>query len=382
MKKLSFLHSVLATLALAATLTSCSKDDDNNDSAPQEPAATYHYDLTVVAGNHGGMSKDKSHITLSVASLNDATATISFEGKGAEITDYTMENIYDGKYYYQVPISSDRFSKLQFKGNKMQVVQEQKDMTIIGEGTLPIEIAEGYNVLTTSGVLTYRKSDNKLFYFYYNKKETSGSNKTTNEPFFRIAVINPQTMAIEKEIINKEAAQMTGSAYGELLQQTVFFDENDNLYISAFSTVSKKNIGKLLRIKKGAFDFEEGYNAFPEAKGKLLTVQYLGNGKALAYSGDNAVGSSIGDVAYYYSIIDVNSKSSTRLAYNGTEIPYSSGSFSQRSVYNANEKKAYIGVNTADEQCIYIYDVATSTVTKGASIAAGYYFDQIRLFQD
>ena len=196
MKKLSFLHSVLATLALAATLTSCSKDDDNNDSAPQEPAATYHYDLTVVAGNHGGMSKDKSHITLSVASLNDATATISFEGKGAEITDYTMENIYDGKYYYQVPISSDRFSKLQFKGNKMQVVQEQKfkentyksrnythawlgdnsliimstngehtkviwtklntnDMTIIGEGTLPIEIAEGYNVLTTSGVLTY-----------------------------------------------------------------------------------------------------------------------------------------------------------------------------------------------------------------------------------
>ena len=385
MKKLSFLHSVLATLALAATLTSCSKDDDNNDSAPQEPAATYHYDLTVVAGNHGGMSKDKSHITLSVASLNDATATISFEGKGAEITDYTMENIYDGKYYYQVPISSDRFSKLQFKGNKMQVVQEQKfkentyksrnythawlsdntliimstdgehkkviwtklntnDMTIIGEGTLPIEIAEGYNVLTTSGVLTYRKSDNKLFYFYYNKKETSGSNKTTNEPFF--------------------------------------FDENDNLYISAFSAVSKKNIGKLLRIKKGAFDFEEGYNAFPEAKGKLLTVQYLGNGKALAYSGDNAVGSSIGDVAYYYSIIDVNSKRSTRLAYNGTEIPYSSGSFSQRSVYNANEKKAYIGVNTADEQCIYIYDVATSTVTKGASIAAGYYFDQIRLFQD
>ena len=247
---------------------------------------------------------------------------------------------------------------------------------------MPIEIAEGYNVLTTSGVLTYRKSDNKLFYFYYNKKETSGSNKTTNEPFFRIAVINPQTMAIEKEIINKEAAQMTGSAYGELLQQTVFFDENDNLYISAFSAVSKKNIGKLLRIKKGAFDFEEGYNAFPEAKGKLLTVQYLGNGKALAYSGDNAVGSSIGDVAYYYSIIDVNSKSSTRLAYNGTEIPYSSGSFSQRSVYNADEKKAYIGVNTADEQCIYIYDVATSTVTKGASIAAGYYFDQIRLFQD
>ena len=59
-----------------------------------------------------------------------------------------------------------------------------------------------------------------------------------------------------------------------------------------------------------------------------------------------------------------------------------SGSFSQRSVFNANEGKAYIGVNTADEQCIYIYDVATGTVTKGVQIAAGYYFDQIRLFED
>ena len=423
MKKLSIFYSMVAALMLATAFTACSKDDDKDEPTPLEPQTTYHYDLTVVAGNHGGMSKDKSHITLSVASLDDAATTISFEGKGAEITDYTMESIYDGKYYYQVPVSSDRFSKLQFKDNKMQVVQEQKfvtntyksrnyahawlsdnslmimstngahtqiiwtrlntdDMTISGEGTLPIEVAEGYNVFTTSGALAYRKSDNKLFYFYYNKKETSGSNKTSNEPFFRILVIDPVSMTVEKEIINKEAAQMTPSAYGELLQQTIFFDENDNLYLSAFNVVSKKNYGCLLRIKKGAFDFEEGYNAFPDAKGKLLTVQYLGNGKVLAYSGDNAVGSSIGDLAYYYSIIDVNSKTVTRLAYNGTEIPYSSGSFSQRSVFNANEKKAYFGVNTADEQCIYIYDVTTGTVTKGASIAAGYYFDQIRLFED
>lgn len=383
----------------------------------------HHFDLTVTVGKQGGMGRDVTTIMQSRTTL-DGGPTVDFKNMGAEINaDYSMEMILKGKYYYQVPVSADRFVKLQFVNNKMEVVQAQPfventyntrqychawtsdntllimaangdknaivwtklntdDMSIISEGTLSLQVADGYDNFTTSGILAYRESDNKLFYFYYNKKETSGSNKTTNEPFFRIAVINPQTMAIEKEIINKEAAQMTGSAYGELLQQTVFFDENDNLYISAFSAVSKKNIGKLLRIKKGAFDFEEGYNAFPEAKGKLLTVQYLGNGKALAYSGDNAVGSSIGDVAYYYSIIDVNSKSSTRLAYNGTEIPYSSGSFSQRSVYNANEKKAYIGVNTADEQCIYIYDVATSTVTKGASIAAGYYFDQIRLFQD
>jgi len=420
MKKLSFFHSALAALALTVAFTSCSKSDDDPVN-PVDPTEEVHYDLTVVAGNHGGMSKDKSHITLSVSSLSDASSTITFEGQGAEITDYTMESIYDGKYYYQVPVSSDRFSKLQFKDNKMQVVQEQKfvtntykarnythawlndntllimstdgehkkviwtklntdDMSILGEGTLSIAVAEGYNVLTTSGVLTYRKSDKKLFYFYYNKKETSGSSKTSNEPYFRIAIINPETMAVENEIINKEAAQTQGSAYGELLQSTVFFDENDNLYLSCFNVVSKKNYGCLLRIKKGEFDFEAGYNAFPEAKGKLLTVQYLGNGKALAYSGDNEAGTSIGDVAYYYSIIDLNSKSSTRLAFNGTEIPYSSGSFSQRSVVNTKENKAYFGVNTANEQCVYVYDIATGTVSQGIKIAAGYYFDQIRIF--
>lgn len=438
MKRISFYFTMLAALLLGATgMTSCSDDDDdNNVVTPQpepepEPAEhhdtitvfPYHFDLTVTAGNHGGMNKDKSHLTITIDSLTNAEATIDFTGKGAEITDYTVESIVKGKYMYQVPNSNDRFSKLQFKDNKMVVVQEQPfvkntykarnythawlndntllimstngehtkviwtklnadDMTIVSEGELTIAPAEEYNVLTTSGILAYRQSDNKLFYFFYSKKETSGSKKTTNEPFFRIAVINPATMAVEQEIINKEAAQTTGSAYGELLQQTVFFDEKDNLYLAAFSTVSKKNLGQLLRIKKGEFDFEAGYNAFPDALGKLLTVQYLGSGKALAYAGDASEGTGIDDIAYYYAIIDVNSKTVSRLAYNGTDIPYSGGSFSQRSVYVARENKAYFGVNTADEQCIYIYDVATGSVTKGLSIANGYYFDQIRMFDD
>ena len=124
------------------------------------------------------------------------------------------------------------------------------------------------------------------------------------------------------------------------------------------------------------------FNAFPNAKGKLLTVQYLGGSKVLAYSGDAAEGTNIGSMAYYYSIIDINTKTSTRLAYNGTDIPYSSGSFSQRSVFNSKENKAYFGVNTSNEQAIYIYDVATEKVTKGISLANGYYFDLIRVFED
>ena len=384
----------------------------------------HHFDLTVTVGKQGGMGRNVTTIMQSRDKLTEG-AVVDFKNIGAEInTDYTMETILKGQYYYQVPVSSDRFVKLQFKDNKMNVIKSRPfrdntynyrqythawtddntlvimsttgdhtqviwtklntdDMSIISEGTLPIQVAEGYNVLTTSGVLTYRKSDNKLFYFYYNKKSTTGSNKTSNEPFFRIAVINPETMAVEQEIVNKEAEQMTPSAYGELLQNAIFFDESDNLYLSAFSKSGKENIGRLLRIKKGEFDFEVGYNGFPDAKGKLLTVQYLGNGKVLAYSGDNAVGTAIDSYAYYYSIVDLNSKSVTRMAYNGTEIPYSSGSFSQRSTVDPYEGKAYFGVNTETAQPqIYVYDIKTGKVSKGIDVVEGYYFEQIRLVED
>lgn len=420
MKKLSFLHSLMAVLMITAAFTACSEDDDNGTSGSSKGA---HYDLTITVGKHGGMAKTETHVTLSVASLSDPDTTITFDGKGVEIADYTIESIYDDEFMYQVPSSMDRFSKLQLKNNELTVVQEQrfdkntytprnythawldkntllimstsedhtkviwtklnvKDMSIINEGTVDgIKVAEGYNVLSTSGLLTYRKSDKKLFYFYNNKGLTSGSNKSTNEPFFRIAVINPETMAVEQEIINSEAAQMQGSAYGELLQDFIFFDKDDNLYLTAFSTKSKKNYGQLLRIKNGEYDFEKGYNAFPDTKGKILTIQYLGGNKALVYSGDNAVGTGIQDVAYYYSIVDLDTKQATRLQYNGEDIAYSAGSFSQRSVYNAKENKAYFGVSNDTENRIYIYDVATGNVSLGSKLATGVYFDQIRFFE-
>lgn len=421
MKKLSFFHSMMAVLMMGATFTACSSDDD--EVTPDSSKSSAHYDLTITVGKHGGMSKTETHITKSVASLSNPDSTISFSGQGVEITDYTIECIYDKEFMYQVPSSADRFSKLQLKDNKVTVIQEQKfkentytprnythawlndntllimsttedhtkviwtklnttDMSIIGEGTVEdIKVAEGYNVLSTSGLLTYRKSDNKLFYFYNNKGVTSGSNKSTNEPFFRIAVINPETMNTEQNIINKEAAQMQGSAYGELLQDFIFFDNDDNLYLTAFSTVSKKNYGKLIRIKKGEFDFEEGYNAFPDTKGKILTIQYLGGSKALVYSGDNEVGTGIQDVAYYYSIVDLDAKTATRLQYDGNDLSYSAGSFSQRSVFNAKENKAYFGISNDTENRIYIYDVATGKVSQGSKLDSGVYFDQIRYFE-
>lgn len=331
MKKLSFLLSLMAFMMLSVTFTSCSK---SNDETPTPPPAPRTFTNTYKARNY-------TH-----AWIGNTLVIMSTDG--------------DHKKVIWTKLNGD-------------------DMRILDEGTLDIQVAEGYNVLTTSGILTYRKSDNKLFYFFYNKQETSGSSKATNEPFFRIAVINPETMAVEQQIVtdNDDASQMTGGAYGELLQSIVFFDENNNLYLSCFT--GKK--GSLKRIKNGEFNLEKGYNALPGAKGKLLTVQYLGNGKAFGYLGDGSK-TGINDPAYFYAIIDLNAQSWSRVKYEGTELPNSGGSFSQRSAFNSVEKKMYFAIDPKDAQPqVYILDAATGTITKGAKIAEGYYFDQIRFFE-
>ena len=330
MKKLSFLLSLMALMMLSMTFTSCSNSDDDTP-APRTFTNTYK-------------ARNYTH-----AWMGNTLVIMSTDGEHKKVI----------------------WTKL-----------NGDDMRILDEGTLDIQVAEGYNVLTTSGILTYRKSDNKLFYFYYCKGETTGGGKTetTKEPNFHIVVINPETMAVESNITNSEAAEMQGSAYGELLQNFICYDENDNMYMTAFTTSGKKSTGKLLRIKKGEFDFETGYNAVPGIKGKLITIQYIGNNKVFAYMGDGS-GSSIDSYAYFYAIVDLNAKTWTRIQYNGADLPVSAGSFSQRSAVNTVENKVYFAIDpeTGDAQ-VYIYDIATGNVTAGAKVASGYYLDQIRFF--
>ena len=385
---------------------------------------SHHFDLTVTVGKQGGMGRDVTTIMQSRDKLTEGSV-VDFKNVGAEINaDYSMEVILKGKYYYQVPVSSDRFVKLQFKDNKMEVVKSRPfkentyntrqychawtaenqlvimaangdknaivwtklntdDMTIAGEGTLGISVADGWETFTTSGILAYRESDNKLFYFYYNKK--GSGRKATKEEKFHVAVINAETMAVEQDNFCPLVAEMAGSAYGELLQQTTFFDESGNLYLVAFSDTSIGEEGKLLRIKKGEFNIDADFNGFPNSDGKLLTTQYLGNGKLFCYSrhDDETLGTAIDSYAHYYSIVDMKANTRTRMSFGGSEIPYSSGRFSQRSAFDPGENKVYFGVNTETAQPqIYVYDVKTGEVSKGISVAEGYYFEQIRLVED
>ena len=435
-----------AVLAMAMScFTACSDDDDNNEPPKQPETSTdqpkqpetvtitpYHFDITVCVGQQGGMARKVTTIMQSVDSLNGGPE-IDFRNQGGEINaTYSMETILRGKYYYQVPFSADRFTKFEFENDQVKVVQEQKfvqntyatrnythawendstlmimaadgdktsivwtelrttNMTILREGKLDIKVLDGWDGFTTTGGLAYRQSDKRFFYFYYNKK--GSGRKATNEKYFHVVTVDAATMTVEKDIVNTEANEMVASAYGELLQQTIFFDEQDNLYIACFNDTDDGEMGCLLRIKKGETDFEKGYNAYTDCDGKLLTTQYLGNGKVFCYSrndglteddgnGGTKAATAIDSYSHYYSVIDLNTKTRTRMAIGGTPIDYSSGRFSQRSVFVAKENKVYFGVNTASAQPqVYIYDVATGSVSEGVKIAEGYYFEQIRLVE-
>ncbi|MDD2436954.1 MAG: hypothetical protein PHG27_02450 [Massilibacteroides sp.] len=424
MKKFRFLFSMFMVITMALSFNACSDDDDPSKDPDPETKIDYHFDIFMTVGKHGGMNRGDGTIVKSVDALTANMEMIDIKNDGIEFRSpdntYSMEAIVKGKYYYQVPNSNDRFTKLQVVGNSVNIIQEQKfaqntykvrsythawindntlvimsangdadkviwtklnvdDMRILAEGTLDLPLPEGAKVFTTSGILTYSEGAGKLYYFYYGKNKTGrGAVATSN---FLSAVINPSDMTIESSKVNLLASEMAGSAYGELMQNCVMYDESGNLYLAAFTDANEIEQGHLLRIKKGETDFDASYEGYPNADGKLLTIQSLGNGKALTYARNDATGTDIDSYSHYYSIVNLNTGARERLKYNGQEIPYSSGRFSQRTV--VVDGKAYVGVNTADSNpCIYIYDIETGNIEKGVEIAEGYYFDNLRVLKN
>lgn len=421
MRKIKFLLASFMALFIAFGMTSCSDDDEPDQ--PDDPTIIqdYHFDLWVALDRHGGMGRDVQTLVRSVNSLDADQPEITFQGEGTEVNSIlSLETILKGAYYYQVPVSGDRFAKYTITDNKVEVVKERRfetntyatrkythawindntlvimaangdatkivwtklnadDMTIISEGTLDVKMPEGGKVFNTSGILTYRASDNKLFYFYF-AKNSSGRNGVRVGSMLT-AVINPATMAVESETPCFINCEMVGTSYGELLQTTTFIDENYNLYIACVTKDANENEhSHLLKIPANSTSFDQSYDGFT-AGGKLVSVMYVGDNKVVAYARDDEKGTGIDDFSHYYTVIDVNAKTSNPITYNGQRLAFSSGRFSSRMAYVNH--KAYIGVDAQGQKPqIYIYDVQKNQTSLGATMASGYYFEQIRVVEN
>ena len=422
MKKFKFLLLSFVALFIAFGMTSCSNEDEPKpDDEDPTIIQDYHFDLWVALDRHGGMGRDVQTLVRSLNSLEADQPEITFQGQGTEVNSIlSLETILKGAYYYQVPVSGDRFAKYTIKDNQIQVVKERRfqtntystrkythawindntlvivaangdaskiiwtklnadDMTIIDEGTLDVKMPEGGELFTTSGILTYRASDNKLFYFYYAKTGKAFGGKRVTP--MMTAVINPANMAVESDTPCFLDCEMVGTAYGELLQTTTFIDGNNNLYIACVTDDADGNEhSHLLKIPANSTSFDQSYDGFT-ADGKLISVMYVGNNKVVAYAREDKIGTKIDDFSHYYTVLDVVSKTSTPITFNGQRLAYSSGRFSSRMAYVNN--KAYIGVDAEGQKPqIYIYDVTSGQTSLGATMASGYYFEQIRVVED
>lgn len=424
MKKIKFFLATFLSLTMGLSMISCSDKNDgpDNPDEPDDPTLIqdYHFDLWVALDKHGGMGRDVQTLVRSVNSLDADQPEITFQGTGTEVNALlSLETILKGAYYYQVPVSGDRFSKYLIENNKIVTVAERRfqtntyttrkythawtdentliimaangdadaiiwtklnaaDMSIISEGTMDIPLPEGGEVFTTSGILTYRASDNKLFYFYY-AKDSSGRNGKRTSPMLT-AVIDPATMGVESINTCFLDCEMVGTAYGELLQTTTFITDSNDLYIATFSESNSGEESHLLKIPANSTDFDKNYDGF-NAGGKLISVMYLGGNEAMAYARDDSYGTGIDDFSHYYTVLNVKTKTAEPVTYNGEKLAYSSGRFSSRMAYVNHD--AYIGVDPEGEQPrIYIYNANTGKTTLGAKMAPGYYFEQIRVVEN
>lgn len=421
MRKFKFLCASFMALFIAFGMTSCSNNDEP-DPTPDDPTTIkdYHFDLWVALDRHGGMGRDVQTLVRSVNSLEADQPEITFQGKGTEVNSVlSLETILKGAYYYQVPVSGDRFAKYVIKDNQIKVIKDRRfetntyttrkythawindntlvimasngdgnkiiwtklntdDMTIISEGTLDVKMPEGGELFTTSGILNYRASDNKLFYFYYAK--TGGKRGKRVTPMMT-AVINPSTMAVESDTPCFLDCEMVGTAYGELLQTTTFIDDNNNLYIACFTDDADGNEhSHLLKIPANSTSFDQSYDGFT-GDGKLISVMYVGANKVVAYAREDKIGTDIDSFSHYYTVLDVAAKTSTPITFNGKRLAYSSGRFSSRMAYVNH--KAYIGVDAEGAKPqIYIYDVENNQTSLGVTMASGYYFEHIRVVEE
>jgi len=411
---------VLATISI----TACSDDDDDPEPTPTptptpeptpEPELTTHFDIWVSIGSTSGMGSDNTQLVTSVDTLTAREEQIDFKNNGADVTaKLYQESIIKGKYYYQVPKEKDRFGKYRIADDKIEIVSEfpftgntlkdrrythawlddktlvligsngasnkvlwikvdAENMKILSEGELDLPAPPEGDTFNTSGIANGR--DGNIIYSYvYSKTKTH----------FYVAFIKGSDMTTEKVVQEDRAEFMAGTAYGELLQNKTFFTPGGDYYIACNNVIegapsTTQQYGTLLRIKKGATEMDASYKGYKNKQGKLVTVDCLSESKALVYIQDPSHTGADGwgsDYNCYYAILDLNTDMMEELKYDGKVLPYSSGTFSQRSLIQ--DGKAYIGVNPKDEQpCVYIYDIATGTVSKGLTITKGYEFDRI-----
>ncbi|NLX41523.1 MAG: hypothetical protein GXY75_06510 [Bacteroidales bacterium] len=415
MKQLKFLLIAIMA-AFTLVFTSC-EDPITPDPEPDDLVEKY-FDIWVKAG-----TDQPSFLVKNVTDVSDPSVVIDYINAGADITGKLDEEIiFSDGYYYEIPVSADRFGKYHIYDGKLTVIAERPfqgntykryrythcwldkttlcimawngdkvkpgiiwtklnttDMSIIAEGQLEgVEIdAEAGFYFSTSGIAKYRESDGYIIYM------TQKKSKFWSEDF-NVIFIKASDMSVKCDVKESRVHTMAGTAYGELLQDKTFWDEKGNLYVACNTeredaTSYTQQVGNLLRINKGEFQFDPNYMGHNYDAGKLITSTYMGDNMAILYIQDPVHTNAAGwgsNYNCYFAILDLTTDERTELMYDGKPLPYSLGTFAQFAV--VRDGKVYLATNPETAAPgIYIYDIVTKTMTKGLSVQEGYSFRRL-----
>lgn len=445
MKTMKFYAWALFFAFTSIAFTACSDDDPaptpeipdvpENPEAPEEPVdpvpeTSTHFDIWVTLGGSTSMGTNDTYLVKSnIKDLSEGV--LDFRNNGVDVTAFLYrETIIKGKYYYQIPQSGDRFGKYQLVDDKIETIWEfpfttfeprrfthcwLDDNTLVLMGAsgssdkiiwakintetraseegvidfssfpeaLPGEYEEGRaETYNTSGMAAYRESDGRILYSFVFNKGSAMRGASRGE--FYTAFINPADMSVETVATEDRADMMAATAYGELLQEKSFFDENGDYYLACNSylpnsTSTTQQRGALFRIKNGETAFDKSYNGYPYNEGKLVSINNLGNGKALLYIQDpDHTGASGWGATFncYYSVLNMSTGVKENLS-----LPACQGTFAQFATVAGDF--AYIGVYPETEDtAIWIYDIASGELKKGMTIARGYALDRILMVED
>jgi len=399
----------LLLMVFGGMLAACSDDEEGPE---PEDFANGHYDLWVSIGT----GQDYAQLVKGVDSLDHGY--LDLKNNGIDVSSkLTSETITKGEYYYQVSEDA-RLGKYRIKDNQIEVVREipfttfkaghfthawvndgrtlvllgangPKDkviwvkvdagtMQIEAEGTLDLPDPTGDMDFSTSGMAKGRE-DGTIVYSYELKKNT--------KPEFYLAVLKAADMSVLNHVAETRAHFPASTAYGELNQSKSFIDKNGDYYLACnnrlqgttgYTTVQ---CGRLLRIKKGALDFDKTYQGYNYTEGKLLNIYDLKNGKALLFIQDpNETGAgtweSSSSYKNYYAVLDLTTGMKEKL-----DLP-ACGNMWMEGVCVRGDK-AYIGVQPEHEgPAIYVYDIPTGKLTKGLTIKEGYTLDKVLFLED
>lgn len=422
MKK-NFATLLLSSLLTLGLLSSCGEDTPDPTPTPVEAEG---FDLWIPVQGATGKTQKEYDQNIIVRAKDLTKGTISIKGKGADTggTALTPHIIYRDGYYYGVsregnfgkfevgttvrtikefplPMIKDRqFSHAWLDRKTLVLVGstgkqkevswariDTQEMKLLASGTLALKAPAEDEIFCASGLLGYRQSDNTLIFphIYIAKKRSDRAKKLREEIY--VAFIDAATMQVKAVDTDKRADWLGSISFGDNRTCNTFTDKAGNFYFVAAkilkettrpSTTAQRSL--ILRVNSGAMETDKSYDAYDQPRGKIIDLTPVSEDEVMLYvqdpkqaTPDNPIWDSKNNrYVFFWQILNLRTHKVRRIE----GVPLSVGNFSHFAAPSGG--KVYLGANVASgNSCIYIYDLKSGKVSKGAELEAGFEIERI-----